>query len=119
MTPLPRSILSILTLASLVLPGCNKPAPDTGSAEGSPGADAKGKKIAFVTNGVASFWTIAAAGVKAAARDLNVNAETLMPAEGISDQKRIVEDLLTRGVDGIAISPIDPANQTDLINQAS
>ena len=119
MTPLPRSILSILTLASLVLPGCNKPAPGTGSAEGAPGADAKGKKNAFVTNGVASFWTIAAAGVKAASRDLNVNAETLMPAEGISDQKRIVEDLLTRGVDGIAISPIDPTNQTDLINQAS
>jgi ribose transport system substrate-binding protein len=119
MTPLPRSILSILTLASLVLPGCNKSAPGTGSAEGAPGADAKGKKIAFVTNGVASFWTIAAAGVKAASRDLNVNAETLMPAEGISDQKRIVEDLLTRGVDGIAISPIDPTNQTDLINQAS
>lgn len=119
MTPLPRSILSILTLASLVLPGCNKSAPGTGSNEGTPNADAKGKKIAFVTNGVASFWTIAAAGVKAASRDLNVNAETLMPAEGISDQKRIVEDLLTRGVDGIAISPIDPTNQTDLINQAS
>jgi ribose transport system substrate-binding protein len=119
MTPLPRSILSILTLASLALPGCNKPAPGAGSAEGAPGADAKGKKIAFVTNGVASFWTIAAAGVKAASRDLKVSAETLMPAEGISDQKRIIEDLLTRGVDGIAISPIDPANQTDLINQAS
>ena len=119
MTSLPRSILSFLTLASLILPGCNKPAPGTGAAEGAPSADAKGKKIAFVTNGVASFWTIAAAGVKAASRDLNVSAETLMPAEGISDQKRIVEDLLTRGVDGIAISPIDPANQTDLINQAS
>jgi ribose transport system substrate-binding protein len=41
-----------------------------------------------------------------------------MPAEGIADQKRIIEDLLTRGVDGIAISPIDPANQSYLINQA-
>jgi ribose transport system substrate-binding protein len=42
-----------------------------------------------------------------------------MPAEGISDQKRMIEDLLTRGIDGIALSPIDPANQTELINVAS
>jgi ribose transport system substrate-binding protein len=119
MTPLPRSILGILTVASIALTGCNKPAPSTGAAEGATGAESKGKKIAFVTNGVASFWTIAAAGVKAAARDLKVSAETLMPAEGISDQKRMIEDLLTRGVDGIAISPIDPSNQTDLINQAA
>src|SRR5688572_24877108 len=45
-------------------------------------------------------------------------ANAYMPAEGIADQKRIIEDLLTRGVDGLAISPIDPANQADLINQA-
>jgi len=30
-----------------------------------------------------------------------------------------VQDLLTMGVDGIAISPIDPANQGDLINEAA
>jgi ribose transport system substrate-binding protein len=118
MKNLSRSLLGLLTLASIAFPSCNKSEPGTGSSDSS-NAGAKGKKIAFVTNGVASFWTIAAAGVKAASRDLKVNAETLMPAEGISDQKRIVEDLLTRGIDGIAISPIDPANQTDLINQAA
>ncbi len=100
---------------SLALAGCNKPSPSSGASESAP-SNAKGKKIAFVTNGVASFWTIAAAGVKAAAQDLQVDAQTLMPAEGISDQKRILEDLLTRGVGGVAVSPIDPANQTDLLN---
>ncbi len=77
------------------------------------------KKIAFVTNGVASFWTIAAAGVKAGGEKFNVDAETLMPSEGLSDQKRIIEDLLTRGIDGIALSSIDSANQTELINTAA
>jgi ribose transport system substrate-binding protein len=42
-----------------------------------------------------------------------------MPAEGIVDQKRIVEDLITRGVDGIAISVIDAANQASFINETT
>ena len=92
-----------------LLSGC-KPTPSA--------ADRK-KKVAFVTNGVASFWTIASAGVKAAAEKTGVDAETLMPVEGISDQKRMIEDLLTRGVDGIAVSAIDSANQTELINTAA
>ena len=32
---------------------------------------------------------------------------------------RIIEDLLTKGIDGIAVSPIDPVNQTELLNQAA
>jgi len=75
-------------------------------------------KVAYVTNGIASFWVIAEAGVKAGGEKYGAVANAYMPAEGIADQKRIIEDLLTRGVDGIAISPIDPANQSDLINQA-
>jgi ribose transport system substrate-binding protein len=75
-------------------------------------------RVAYVTNGIASFWVIAEAGVKAGGEKYGAIATAYMPAEGIADQKRIIEDLLTRGVDGIAISPIDPANQSDLINQA-
>lgn len=76
-------------------------------------------RIAYVTNGIASFWVIAEKGVQAAAKDFDVHAETLMPPDGVGDQKRMVQDLLTRGIDGIAISPIDPANQTDLLNEVA
>jgi ribose transport system substrate-binding protein len=76
-------------------------------------------KLAFVSNGVASFWTICEAGVKAAGADLGVDATMHMPAQGIGDQKRIIEDLLTRGADGISVSPIDPENQTGLLNKAA
>ena len=76
-------------------------------------------RIAFVTNGVASFWTIAAKGARHAGNEFDAAVSVHMPAEGITDQKRIVQDLLTVGVDGIAISPIDPANQSDLINEAA
>lgn len=104
-------IPTILAIAATLLGGC-KPAANSDSGSGR-------KKIAFVTNGVASFWTIAAAGVKAGGEKFGVDAQTFMPVEGISDQKRIIEDLLTRGIDGIAISPIDPSNQSDILNQAA
>ena len=105
------SIPTVLALAATLFTGCKPSAP--------PASGTGRKKVAFVTNGVASFWTIAAAGVKAGGEKFGVNAETLMPTEGITDQKRMVEDLLTRGIDGIAISPIDPANQSDILNQAA
>ncbi len=103
---------TILALAAILVTGCKPSAP---SGSGSSGK----KKVAFVTNGVASFWTIASAGVKAAGEKFGVDAQTLMPAEGIVGQKRMIEDLLTRGIDGIAVSPIDPANQTGLLNEAA
>ncbi|HAR65615.1 MAG TPA: sugar ABC transporter substrate-binding protein, partial [Lentisphaeria bacterium] len=42
------------------------------------------------------------------------------PADGaVANQKRMIEELLTMGVDGMAVSPIDPDNQTDILNQAA
>lgn len=78
-----------------------------------------GPHIAYITNGIAGFWTIAKAGAEAAGRDLAVKVSVHMPAEGIADQKRIVEDLLIRGVDGVAISLIDSANQAAFINDTA
>ncbi|HYG80672.1 MAG TPA: substrate-binding domain-containing protein, partial [Pyrinomonadaceae bacterium] len=34
-------------------------------------------------------------------------------------QKRLVDDLLAKGVEGIAISPVDPDNQTQMINETA
>ncbi|MDA0974384.1 MAG: sugar-binding protein [Planctomycetota bacterium] len=76
-------------------------------------------KIAFVTNGVAFFWVLAKAGAEAAAKDTGAVVSVHMPPSGIGDQKRILEDLVVRGVDGIAVSPIDPANQTDTMNNVA
>lgn len=42
-----------------------------------------------------------------------------MPPRGLVDQTRMIESLLARNIDGIAISPIDAANQVDMINQAA
>ena len=85
-------------------------------------AQAKKKlKLAFVTNNAADFWTIARAGCDKAAEELpNVQLEFKIPGDGsAATQRRIVDDLLAKGVDGIAISPIDPANQTLFLNEAA
>ncbi|KAA5543891.1 substrate-binding domain-containing protein [Roseiconus nitratireducens] len=72
-------------------------------------------KVAYVTNGIASFWVIAEAGCKAAEKDLGVECLVRMP-DGAADQKRMLEELITDDVAGVAVSPIDPANQTGILN---
>jgi ribose transport system substrate-binding protein len=43
-----------------------------------------------------------------------------MPGDGTAaGQQRIVEDLVAKGVDGMAISPVDPQNQTQLLNRVA
>ena len=78
-------------------------------------------RLAFVTNNSADFWTIARRGVETADEEMSdVEAEFRMTPDGTAaEQKRIVDDLLTKGVDAIAISPVDPANQTALLNDAA
>lgn len=95
------TILSI----SLLLPSCNQ-------------QKGNGKKtVAFVTNGVDPFWVIAQRGAEKAGEDLDVNVEVRMPPQGVADQKRMVQELLAQNVDGIAISPIDPENQNELLKE--
>ncbi len=79
------------------------------------------KRISFITNNASDFWTIARKGTEKAAQELpNVQVEFRIPSSGAADeQKRIVDDLLAKGIDGLAISPIDPVNQTQMINDAA
>ncbi len=78
-------------------------------------------KLAFVTNNAANFWTIARRGVEQAQTEIpNVDVEFRIPDDGTAAaQKRIIDDLLAKGVAGMAISPVDPVNQTPLINETA
>jgi ribose transport system substrate-binding protein len=78
-------------------------------------------KLAFVTNNAADFWTIARRGVEQADAELaDVETEFRITADGTAaEQQRVVDDLLTKGVHGIALSPVDPQNQTALIDAAA
>ncbi len=116
----PLRRFGILAVAVLCITGCQpeKNPASPASAGSPPAATGKKKRVAFVSNGVAAFWTIAETGVKHAGEKFGLDVSVHMPA-GIEDQKTMVEDLITRGVDGIAISPIDPSNQTEILNKAA
>ncbi|MEK7952398.1 sugar-binding protein [Luteolibacter soli] len=88
---------------------------------GCGGKEAAGKKLklAFVTNNGTTFWTIARSGCEDAEKALgNVEVDFRIPSAGTAaEQQQILDDLVAKGVDGIAVSPIDPANQTAFLDR--
>jgi ribose transport system substrate-binding protein len=106
---------TLLACSMFMLHACGE---KSESPESASEDDAKpAPRVAFVTNGVASFWVIAKAGAMAAGEAVGADVAVHMPSEGIADQKRILDDLVTKRYDGIAVSPIDPVNQTDQLNK--
>lgn len=108
---LPVRLLTLglsFALAGLVTQGCKR------------AADNK-LHLAFVTNNASDFWTIARAGtVKAQEETPDIDVDFQIPSDGTAaGQQRIVNDLLTRGVKGIAISPVDAKNQTPLLDDVA
>ena len=112
------SVFSFL-LCVLLIASC-KPAASAGNdANGKPAA--KDLKLAFVTNNASDYWTIARKGVEKADAELaEVTVEFKLPGTGAADeQKRLIDDLVSTGVSGIAVSPVDPDNQTGYINEVA
>ena len=74
--------------------------PDAKSPDGK--SSDKKLRVAFITNQIADFWKISEAGCMDAQKDLGVSVDVRMPAQATAvEQKRIVEDLLTAGVDKV------------------
>jgi ribose transport system substrate-binding protein len=104
----------------IVAVSCKTNAPtSTGNSTGN--TSGKNFKLAFVTNNASDYWTIARKGVEKADAELNdVTVDFRLPGEGTAaEQKRIIDDLVSTGIAGIAISPVDPDNQTQLINDTA
>jgi ribose transport system substrate-binding protein len=105
------AFILFVCIAAALLVGCNR----------QQGGAGKKLRLAFVTNNASDFWTIARRGTEKAAQELpNVEVDFRIPGEGTAaEQKRLVDDLLARGIDGMAISPVDPANQTQMLNDVA
>jgi ribose transport system substrate-binding protein len=117
-------------IASFVIVGCgssstdsgNSNIPSTGDSSVKSSDSSEKKSIAFVTNNSSDFWTIARKGTEKAQAELkNYTIEFKMPSEGnAASQKQVLDDLIAKGVKGIALSPVDPTNQkADLDDLAS
>lgn len=102
--------------------------PATGGSEGSGGSGAATSAfetprkadgdltIKIVTNGISPFWDPMAVGMKKAAEELGCKADWTGPQNStVAEQKRMVEDALASGADGIALSCIEPEASVALI----
>jgi ribose transport system substrate-binding protein len=110
-----------LSLALCVLffcPSCNK---DKGDSAAAGDKTQKRLRLAFVTNTTNEFWAITRHGCRSAAQKLgNVDVDfRFFTGSTVAAQQEILNDLLNKGVDGIAISPIDAEKQTDFLNQVA
>jgi ribose transport system substrate-binding protein len=77
-------------------------------------------KLAFVTNNASDFWKIAAAGVHKYEQESGVHVDIKMPPTGtVTEQKQILENLVSQGYDGIAVSVIAPDDEIEEINRAA
>jgi len=122
------SLILALSMGILAC-GCKKKSETTPAktAKVSPSAQEAPSKakpqslhLAFVTNNASNFWAIARRGVEKAEKELGVKTEFRIPANGTAtEQQQIVEDLIAKGCKGMAISPVDPTNQTFMLNQAA
>jgi ribose transport system substrate-binding protein len=71
-------------------------------------------KVAFVTNNPESFWSIVEAGTrKAAQEEPDIEVLFRKPAQGdAAVQKEVVDTVVNQGVKAVAVSVIDPKNQS-------
>ncbi len=96
-------VLALMAFAGLLatLPACTK---KSGSGK---------VKVAIVTNCTADFWLHAEAGAKKAAAENDVELDFRQPkTQTVIDQMEIVEALLKQGIKGLAVSVINPEEQT-------
>lgn len=116
----------------VVLAGCNSSGGGS-STDGTATKDTKGGTsasattgskgtIAFLTNNASDYWILARKGTEKAAEELkDYKVEFIMNPNGDAQaaQKQKLQDLVTDGVKGIAVSPVDPKNQTLDLNQVA
>ncbi len=105
--------------------GCNSNS-DSSSSTGSTSTASADKKtdsggsveVAFETNNISDYWNLAKAGTEKAQKDTpGITVDFKEPADGqVDDQTKDVNDLVSRGVKAIAISPVKPDDETPLIN---
>lgn len=106
---MPRSLRVVLLGLSMVavLTGCRRDASDQ-------------PRIAFVSNNNFEFWTFAQKGAEAAGKEQGVIIEFKMPPNGkAEEQQKFIDDLVVKGVKGIAISPNDAKNMSGFLARIS
>jgi ribose transport system substrate-binding protein len=102
MKPLHCLVWAAATLSLLGLVGCGSGKP----------------RVAFVSNNPEDFWKIARAGATDAGQEFGVEVLFRMPDSGdAAVQKEVIDTVLGQGVKAVAVSVIDPENQSDYLDE--
>jgi ribose transport system substrate-binding protein len=102
-----RRFLMLTVLA--VAAGCQSKT-SNGLTATAPGAK---PKVAVITNCTAEFWSICEAGARKSADEHGVELQFIQPETmEVNDQMQKVDAVVKTGVKGLAISVINPENQT-------
>ncbi len=115
----------VIAACSMLVAGCNK-----GGGDSKGGTTKKREvhkapagaqlKLAFVTNNASEFWKIASAGVKKYEKEAGLQVDVKLPPNGtVEEQNQILENLVSQGYHGIAVSAIAPKDQVAEINRAA
>ncbi len=90
---------------------------DGGGSGGGGGGEASGKRIDVIIKASdSSFWQVMLAGAKQAGGDFGIDVSTFGPTSetNIDEQVQLMENSISRGVDGIVIAP----NSSSALNSA-
>ena len=103
-------ITFFLCFEILFLPSCKK----------SSSAENEKPTFAFVINVPGRFWDLAHSGCQKAAEEVGGIVDFQVPGQSsAAQQKQIVETLIAKGCNGLAISPLNPESMGRLIDQAA
>ncbi|MGO8670089.1 MAG: substrate-binding domain-containing protein [Capsulimonadaceae bacterium] len=111
-----RNLATLIGVAGmLALAGCSH---SGGGPAATTSASSTKILLGFVTNNTSDYWNDARNGTADAAKEFpNVEVQFVEPNDASAlTQKSDVDDLMAKGAKGIAISPVDPPNQTTMLN---
>lgn len=130
MLRVPASFALLIVVSAFLGTGCEPTNSDAGANGGEQSFEARAArvhtvpagttpKLAFVTNNASEFWKIAEKGLEKA-RGEGIQIDLKQPATGkVEEQKKIIEDLVSQGYDGIAVSVISANDEVRDLNQAA
>jgi ribose transport system substrate-binding protein len=119
-----RTAVFSLSIALLVLAGCKSGGggDEAPSASASPTSAAKKRQIAVIPKGTThEFWKAVHAGANKAGKELGVEVIWKGPVreDDRAEQIRVVEDFVSRAVDGIVLAPLDDKALVPSVKEAA
>lgn len=104
---------------SFALPACTSSSASTVPRNGAD-KQSNSSQLALVTSSNSHWWQVVVSGARAYEKEAGVKVQIRMPEEGaVEQQNAILRELVAGGVGGIAVDPIDPAAQRNVLNEVA